>query len=128
MSSTTQSTDYKSLGVQYICKIKEAYKGNNYGQLTKTLSRKIYEIIEDAIDNNKDLKSTIPDLAYLAARNGGLNQNTELGAFINEILRMINNNIRKEDIVSYLQGAVMAIYVIETAEDEEIDYKPLLCR
>lgn len=126
LSSTTQSTDYKTVGVNDICEIKRAhaYEENEKGKLSKTLIRKIFEIVNDSDNLNK----VIPDLAYLAARNGGLSRDSELGSFITKVIDMISKGTPKNAVIDYLEGAVMATYIIETIEDEEenIDYRDLL--
>lgn len=141
MSSITQSTDYKRKGVEDICMIKkesekeEAKRNTNKtfrneteetsdteeenesskGKLTKTIIRKIFDIVS----NTDNVKSVVPDLAYLAARNKGLESNTELGLFITGLLKMINEGTKKEDLMKYLEGAVMAVYIIEEAKELE---------
>ncbi|MQL54271.1 hypothetical protein [Acidianus ambivalens] len=125
MSSTTQSIDYKRKGVEDICKIKKdlAYADNDEGKLSKTLIRKIFDMINDS----QNLPSIIPDLAYLAARNKGLSYDTELGRFITNLLDLIRQQPR-DNVVKYVEGAVMAVYIIEEAQNNDLNpYKFLGC-
>jgi len=126
LSSTTQSMDYKRKGVEDICKIKKdfAYSDSDKGKLTKSLIRKIFDMINDS----QDLFSIIPDLAYLAARNEGLSNDTELGRFIISLLNLIRQQPR-DNVVKYVEGAVMAVYIIEEAQNNNLDpFKFLDCR
>jgi hypothetical protein len=118
LSSTIQSTDYKKKGVEDICQIKKnlAYSDSDKGILSKTLSRKIFNMINDT----QDLNSIIPDLAYLAARNDGLGNETELGSFISKLLNLIKQQSR-DNVVKYVEGAVMAVYVIEEAQNNDLN-------
>ena len=124
MSSTIQSTDYKREGVKDVCEMKKKFGKVEDGKLTKSLSRKVFDIISDA----EDVRSVIPDLAYLAARNDGLDPNTELGYLISRLIDMINKGVNKGDLIKYMEGVVMAVYVIEEAKENDLDpYKFLGC-
>ncbi|AEE93257.1 CRISPR-associated protein, Csm2 [Acidianus hospitalis W1] len=117
--------DYKRKGVEDICKIKKdfAYSNNQDGKLTKSLIRKIFDMINDS----QNLSSIIPDLAYLAARNKGLSNDTELGRFIISLLNLIRQQPR-DNVVKYVEGAVMAVYIIEEAQSNDLDpFKFLDC-
>jgi hypothetical protein len=124
LSSTIQSTDYKKKGVEDICQIKKNFAYSNSdkdrdsdkGILSKTLIRKIFNMINDT----QDLNSIIPDLAYLAARNDGLGNETELGRFISKLLNLIKQQSRN-NVVKYVEGAVMAVYVIEEAQNNDLN-------
>ena len=131
--------DYKRKGVEDVCEIKRNSekralaeqrtnkrqdKREKKGELTKSLSRRIFEIISEA----EDVKSVIPDLAYLAARNDGLDPNSELGSLVLKLLDMINRGTDKGDLIKYMEGVVMAVYVIEEAKENKLDpYKFLGC-
>jgi len=114
LSSTTQSMDYKNKGVRDICGLESELQGSD-PTLTKTLSRKIFNIINDA----KNLQEIIPDLAYLAARNEGLSPDTALGKIIYNVIDMIRKGTNKDNIMKYMEGVVMAVYIIEEAKKDK---------
>ncbi|AWR98079.1 hypothetical protein DFR86_11395 [Acidianus sulfidivorans JP7] len=124
MQASTQ-TDFKTLGVETVCKIKKKNKkespsenqeeenSEKKNRLTRTVMRKIYDIVLNSADN---MESIIPDLLYLGAQRVEREDfnSTEIGMFLNKLIQLIKENkSNKENVLKFLEGAVMATYVIE---------------
>ncbi|EZQ01540.1 hypothetical protein CM19_13055 [Candidatus Acidianus copahuensis] len=102
-----------------MCEIKNyPYYDKENGTLGKTITRKIMEILEK---EKNEVRRALPDLAYLAARNDGLDtENTQLGAFMSKLLKLADdNNVTSNHISEYMKGVVMAVYVFESLRDKK---------